>query len=296
MKRFGPLATLIGILFTIGATQLAQAQEAYVLRDTTSLPAPAKGKARLLVSRERLLDQGLKPEFVFLDGKPFGMLPPRTASTGEVAPGWHRVWLGRGASAEAWFYAEAGGRYLVRLREEAIDGTWRSDMIRDSRDGYLELTQAKGMKLAVTTESGYATIQRNLKKLKPNAKADSTARAKALAAARLPIVIKGAWYDDLVNPAQVPAAWELHGGTLTVDAKNVTFVRHDTTVVTIPRKSITLLRYGGIRSHRVNPWLYVYYKVDGSQHGAAFVDPASGKGTPSYNHLFTELEKTGELH
>jgi hypothetical protein len=246
MKRFQPMSVLACLAVCLALVTTAQAQEApYVLRDTTSLPPPSAGHARLLLSRERMLEQGLKPEYVFVDRTPFGQLPPRSASTGEITPGWHRIWLGRGATTEMWFEAVAGERYLVRLREALLDNNWRADLVRDSREGYRDFALGKGMKLAVTTTSGFGALRRNLEKLAPTAKADSLARGKAQSRAHLPIVIAEAWYRDLQGKTGPPSMYAQNPAKLTLDARSLTFKRADTTL-TIPRNSITTLRYGGM--------------------------------------------------
>jgi hypothetical protein len=79
MRKLSLLATL-ACMTAAAATAQAAAPPPYVLRDTTSFPPPAPGTARLVVARERLLDQGLKPEFVFVDRTPIGHLPRRRGS------------------------------------------------------------------------------------------------------------------------------------------------------------------------------------------------------------------------
>jgi hypothetical protein len=292
MKRFQPMSVFACLVVCLASATTAHAQEApYVLRDTTSLPPPAAGHARLLLSRERMLEQGLKPEFVFVDRAPFGMLPAKSASTGEITPGWHRIWLGRGSTGEMWFEAVAGERYLVRLREGLIDGSWHADLVRDSREGYADFALGKGMQLAVTTVSGVGALQRNLAKLVPTVKADSVARSKAQSRAHLPIAIVEAWYRDLQGKTGPSSSYDQKPGKLTLDATSLTFTRADTTI-SIPRSSITTLRYGGMKGDKYNPWLNVVFTMDGKERGAAFCDPGRGKGTESYNRLFAELEKT----
>jgi len=292
MKRSAPTVVVFCAAAVLAMVPAAHAQQAYVLRDTTAFPPPAAGRARLFVAREREFREGLKPEFIFVDGRPFGMLPPQTAATGEITPGWHRIWLGRGSNAQMWFEAAADARYLVRMREDMINGTWHADLVRDSRDGYRAFAKKKGLKLSVITRSGTETLQRNLNKLAPDAQADSIARADAQSRAQLPIVITDAWYADPSNPRQIPSEYDTHPGQLTVDAQALHFTRGDTTVVEIPRSSITLLRYGGMKHSSLNPWLLVYFKVNGSERGASFTDPARGQGSKSYNRIFNELEKT----
>src|SRR5262249_41560901 len=179
MRKLSPLATLVFIVLTIGATPPAHADADVVLRDTTSFPPPGSGMARLVVSRERRLRQDLKPEFVFVDRTPVGQLPQHSGVTAEVPAGLHRVWLGRGAGGgggggvERWVNMAAGGRYLVRLREVLYDGQWRADMIQDSREGYADFAVENGLKLAITTPAGMGSLQRNLEKVRFDPKADS---------------------------------------------------------------------------------------------------------------------------
>jgi hypothetical protein len=277
----------------LGIVDAALAQESpYVLRDTTSFPPPGAGMARVLVARERFMEQGLKPEFVYVDRTPIGLLPQKSAVTAEVPAGWHRVWLGRGAGAEVWIEMEAGGRYLVRLRENLNEGTWRADLVRDAGDGYADFAKEKGLKLAITSESGMGALTRNLEKKKPDANADSLARASAIAGAALPIRLAEAWYQDLLAPARVPMEYELHPGRLELDATTLRFVRGDTTAVEIPRESIEAVRYGGHRDNGPNPWIKIGYRIGGEEKAARFADTHRETATSSYNRLFAELQKS----
>ena len=277
----------------LGAALTAEAQNApYVLRDTTSLPPPAPGMARILVARERFLEQGLKPEFVYLDRTPLGMLPQKAAVTAEVPPGWHRVWLGRGARVELWMELEAGRGYLIRLRENLNEGTWRADLVRDASAGYGEFAKEKGLKLAITGESGFGALKRDLEKRKTDPKADSLARERAKTGGALPIRFAEAWYQDLLAPARVPMEYEHHPGRLELDATTLRFVRGDTTAVEIPRASIEMIRYGGHRDNRPNPWIKIGYRVNGEERAAMFAELRPETATASYNRLFAELEKS----
>jgi hypothetical protein len=292
MKRYLPMSMFACLALCLALVTTAHAQEPpYVLRDTTSLPPTSAGHARLLISREGVLGQGMKPEFVFIDRKPFGMLPPKSALTAEITPGWHRIWFGRGATADTWLEVAAGGRYLLRLREDLIEDNWRSDLVLDSPEGYKDFAIGKGMKLALTTKSGYGALQRNLAKLAQPAHADSTALATAKSRAQVPIMIAEAWYRDLQGKYG-PPEYEQNPGKLTLDAEALRYTRADTTVIAIPRAAITMLRYGGMKGDRYSPWLNVVFMVEGKERGAAFCDPARGKSTESYNRLFAELEKT----
>jgi hypothetical protein len=292
LKRVLLLATAL-CAAGLGTVGTANAQNApYVLRDTTSFPPPAAGMARLVVARERFLEQGLKPEFVYVDRTPIGMLPQKAAVTAEVPAGWHRVWFGRGANIEVWLEMEAGGRYLVRLRENLSEGTWRADLVRDAGDGYADFAKEKGIKLAITSESGMGSLTRDLEKRKSDAKSDSLARDRAKTQATLPIRFAEAWYQDLLSPSRVPMEYELNPGRLEVDGTTLKFVRGDTTAVEIPRESIEVVRYGGHRDNRPNPWIKIGYRVGGEERAAMFADIRREAATASYNALFAELQKS----
>jgi hypothetical protein len=292
MKRYLPMSMFACLALCLALVTTAHAQEPpYVLRDTTSLPPTSAGHARLLISREGVLGQGMKPEFVFIDRKPFGMLPPKSALTAEITPGWHHIWFGRGATADLWIELAAGGRYLLRMREDLIEDNWRSDLVFDSPEGYKDFALGKGMKVAVTTKSGYGALERNLAKHAKTPAADSTALATAKSHAQVPIVIAEAWCRDLQGKTG-PPMYEQMPGRLTLDAMALRYTRADTTVLAIPRSAITMLRYGGMKGDKYNPWLNIVFMVNGSERGAAFCDPGRGKGTESYNRLFVELEKT----
>src|SRR5262249_23150571 len=187
MRKLSPLATLVFIVLTIGATPPAHADADVVLRDTTSFPPPAAGTARLVVARERRLRQDLKPEFVYVDRTPVGQLPQHSGVTAEVPAGLHKIWLGRGAGVETWVNVAAGGRYLVRLRELLYDGQWGADMTQDSPEGYADFAVTNGLKLAITSPAGMGSLQRDLEKVKFDPRADSLTRLKVLARMSPPI-------------------------------------------------------------------------------------------------------------
>src|SRR5262245_42330995 len=149
MKKLILLAVLALLASLAGVASAAKSAEPpYVLRDTIAFLLPDSGMARLVVSRERTIEQSRKPEFVFVDGTPAGMLPQKTGLTALVPAGMHRVWLGRGVGAEVWIPMAPGGRYLVRMREAMIEGAWRADLVLDGREGYAEFARKKGLKLA----------------------------------------------------------------------------------------------------------------------------------------------------
>src|SRR5262245_4028369 len=240
MKLVTALCALACLAMGLAPSAFAASQQrGYMLRDTSSLPPPAAGQARLLVARDMVIRQDMKPEFVFVDRTPAGMLPQRSAVTIEVPAGWHRVWPGRGSSVGVWMEFVPDGRYLLRLRETAVSGAWRGDLVRENREGYAEFALSKGMKLAVMDDAGKGALERNLKSpSKSQLKQDSLALTQAKANAVLPIVIQEAWYLSLPSDAH-PGEWQNNPGTLTLDEKSLRFVRADTLVVEIPRHRVT---------------------------------------------------------
>jgi hypothetical protein len=268
----------------------AFAQKGFVLRDTTALPPPAAGMARLVVARDMAPTEYLKPEFVFVDSTPVGVMPQRTAVTTEVPAGWHRVWLGRGSKAEVWMEFVPDGRYLLRLREIFSGGTWRGDLVRESGEGYAEFALNREMKLAVMDARGKQDLEKDLKKVVR--KWDPQAREKATASAALPIVIQEAWFLPIPSDAD-PGTWQNHTGVLTLDGKSLRFVRADTLVVEIPRESMTNVRFGNMKGGLPNPWIKVGFREDMLDKGATFADATSiaPTATQSYNRLFAEIEK-----
>jgi hypothetical protein len=101
-----PTALCVGAIAALGITGTALAapaqKDGYLLRDTTALPPPAAGMARLVIARDMRVLEVLREEYVFCDRTPLGLLAQKTAIAVEVPPGWHRVWLGRGRSASVW--------------------------------------------------------------------------------------------------------------------------------------------------------------------------------------------------
>jgi hypothetical protein len=283
-------------LFLLAAASLipaaASAQSPYTLRDTTSFPPPKEGMARLLVARERFIDQGLKPEFVVIDTTAIGQLPQKSGVAAEIPAGWHRLWLARGTKAGMWMEFAPGGRYLIRLRENVSDmGGWRADLVRDDRDGYAEFAVSKGMQLAVATQAGLDAIRRDIKKRMPTAKTVASERDKAQKAAQLPIVIEEAWYLDLLDESDKAQEFEQHLGKLTLDATVLKYTRDDGVVVEIPRSTISEVRYGGHRRNMPNPWIKIAYTADGAEKAVAFAATDANIATGEYNRLFAELEK-----
>lgn len=272
-------------------TFAAKQQDGYMLRDTTSLPPPATGMARLVVARDMRILEVWDPEYVFVDGTPLGILPQRTAVTTEIAAGWHRVWLGRGRSAAVWMEAVPDGRYLLRLRELMSAGDWHGDLVRESGEGYAAFALSKDMKLAVMDARGTDKLMRDLGKASDSKqKRDSTALAQAMAKAALPIVVKEAWY--LPFPSDAGAnVWQTHTGTLTLDEKSLRYVRADTLVLEIPRANVTDVYFGSQKGATENPWIKVGYKEDSLDKGATFADANLPTSAENYNRLFAELTK-----
>lgn len=283
---------VLACVATLSGTALAGAQKrGYMLRDTTSLPPPAAGKARLLVARDMTVTQEFKPEMVFADHAPVGLLPQKAAVTAEIDPGWHRVWLGRGGNAEVWMNFEAGQGYLLRLREIGSEGYWAGDLVRESSEGYSGFAVGRGMKLAVMDERGRGALERNLgKPSNKDALKDSTARARAIELSKLPIEVKEAWY--LPFPSEVaPSDYQNKPGRLTLDEKSLRFTRGDSTVIEIPRADITSIRFGSQRGGGSQPWIKLGYKFQGNEIGAIFADTKVDTATETYNRLFAELAK-----
>jgi len=267
-------------------------QRGYMLRDTTSLPLPPAGKARLVVARDMRIMEDLKPEFVYVDRKPVGLMPQRTVVTALVDPGWHKVWLGRSSGAQIWMEFVPDGRYLLRVRETMSGETWRGDLVRETGEGYAQFALGKGMQISVLDSRGKDAMVRHLgKPANSTQKQDSLAREKAMANAVLPIVIKEAWYLPIPSDA-APGVWENNPGTLTLDEKSLRFVRGDTTVVEIPREKVTDVYFGSQKGNLENPWIKVGYKEGDLDLGANFADANLSTATDNYNRLFAELAKT----
>lgn len=274
-----------------GAHAATKQGRGYVLVDTTSLPLPAAGKARLVVSRDMRIMQDLKPEFVFVDRTPIGILPQLSAVHTEVDPGWHRVWLGRGSDIEVWMEFTAGQGYLLRLRETMGAVGWQGDLVRESGAGYKEFALGKEMKLSVMDDRGRGALERDLgKPKKSDAKKDSIARQNAIAQATLPILIPEAWYVPL--PSDLPASeYENDPGQLAIDDRSLRFTRGDSTVLEIPRADITEVYFGSQKAGRVNPWIKVGYRQNGEPREAGFCDAVLRTSTANYNRLFAEIAK-----
>ena len=288
------------VCITLATTTFAATQKrGYVLTDTTSLPPPADGTARLVDARDMTnISENLKPEFVLLDRTPVGLLPQRAAVTMEVPAGWHRVWLGRGASSPG-VYMEfvPDGRYLLRLRESVEGGTWRGDLVRENGSGYISFAKSRDMQLAIMDKKGRDALQRNIDKLTPDVWAkDSTARLDAIAKAKLPIVIKEAWYLPIANEDAPAGDWDNHPGTLTVDERSLRFARGDSVVVEIPRDSIQDVYFGSQRGGSENPWIKLGYTTAAGDQGVRFADASPSTATESYNRLFAELSKPRASH
>jgi hypothetical protein len=283
-------ACLLPVL-TTSAPAAWQQKDGYTLRDTTSLPPPAAGMARLVVARDmRILDVA-DEEFVFLDRTPLGKLPQRTALATEVTPGWHRVWLGRGRSSQVWMEFAPGARYLLRLRERVTDNVWRGDLVRESGEGYAEFALGRGMKLAVLDKRGEQELLKDLGRRTPTAREDSTALAKARAGAALPIVIREAWYLPLPSD-ESSHLWMNSAGTLTLDATSLRYTRGDSLVLEIPRTSVTDVYFGAQKGNVENPWIKVGYRLGETPRSAGFADASLPTATENYNRLFAELART----
>jgi hypothetical protein len=290
--RTGLCLCAIAALGITGTAVAAPVQkDGYLLRDTTSLPPPAAGMARLVIARDMRVLEVLREEYVFCDRTPLGLLAQRSAIAVEVPPGWHRVWLGRGRSAAVWMEFVADGRYLLRLREQMVAGAWRGDLVREAAAGYAEFALGRGMQLSVMDARGTEKLQKDLGRPPANAaQKDSTARAEATAKAALPIVIKEAWY--LPIPSDAPASsWQSHTGTITLDDKSLRFVRADTLVIEIPRASVTDVNFGAQKGGAENPWIKVTYRENGEERGATFADAVTFASTETYNRLFAELAR-----
>jgi hypothetical protein len=291
MKKSSLFAVFVLLVSTAGVVPRASAQPDVVLRDTTGFPAPGPGMARLVIVRERQLRQDPKPEFVYVDRTPVGVILPKTGVTAIVPAGVHRVWLGRGLNVGAWVNAAPGGRYLLRMREVIANGTWYADFIIDSPEGYAEFAQQNGFKLAVSGPGSMGSLERNLQKVKNDPKADSLAKLRAIARATLPIQVAEVWYQDLDNPPSEPMEYEHHPGRLVVDESALRFSRGDTVALEIPRPAITGVRYGGSKDDRPNAWIKIGYTVAGAERRAAFTCTRGDSATIHYNRLFEELSK-----
>ena len=296
MKRSTVLAMFAFVWFVAGGVTPASAQPDVVLRDTTSFPPPDPGTARLVIVRERQLRQDPKPEFVYVDRTPIGVLQPKTGVTILVPAGMHKVWLGRGLKVSAWVNAAPDGRYLLRVREVISNGTWYADFVMDSSEGYSDFAQANGFKLAISGAGSMGSLQRDLQKVKNDPKADSLARTKALARSTLPIEVTEAWYRDLDAPATAPMEYEHHPGMLVLDDKALRLYRGDSVSVEIPRPSITSVRYGGTKDDRPNAWIKIGYTAGGTARAASFTTTRADSATMNYNRLFQELSKQPAAH
>lgn len=291
MKRL-----LVLCLFACLAAQPVPAapkqQRGYQLRDTTSLPPPATGMARLVVARDQQETRTLKPEFLFVDRTPLGMLAQKTAVAAEVGPGWHRVWLGRGSGAEVWMEFVPDGRYLLRLREGGSTGTWKGDLVRESADGYAKFALGKDMQLSVLDESGRGSLERDLETpTAETAMKDSTARARAIQLATLPITLAEAWYEPVPSDAP-PGEHEANVGTLRLDETSLRFMHGDSVVVEVQRAGIKEVRYGSQKGGKWNAWVKVSYRQDGISREVAFADAQLQTSTENYNRLFAELARS----
>ena len=291
MKKSSLLLVLVLLVSTLAHVTPAGAQPDVVLRDTTGFPAPGPGMARLVIVRERQLRQDPKPEFVYVDRTPVGVILPKTGVTVLVPAGMHKVWLGRGLKVATWVDAAADGRYLLRMREVIVNGTWYADFIMDSAEGYAEFAAANGFKLAVSGPGSMGSLERNLEKVKNDPKADSLAKQRAIARATPPIQVRETWYQDLDAPTREPMAYEHNPGKLVLDASALRFTRGDSVAVEIPRGSITGVRYGGTKDDRPNAWIKIGYTANGAERAAAFTCTTNDSATVHYNRLFTELSK-----
>ena len=291
-KKWSLLAALVLLVSSIGVVGTASAQPDVVLRDTTGFPAPGPGMARLVIVRERQLRQDPKPEFVYVDRTPVGMILPKTGVTAIVAAGMHKVWLGRGLNVATWVDAAPDGRYLLRMREVIVNGTWHADFIMDSAEGYADFATANGFKLAVSGPGSMGSLERNLQKMKNDPKADSLARERAIARATPPIQVAQAWYQDLDAPKEA-LEYERHPGKLVLDASALRFTLRDSVAVEIPRTAITTVRYGGTKNDLPNAWIKIGYTANGAERAAAFACTTQDSATVHYNRLFTELTKLG---
>jgi hypothetical protein len=254
--------------------------------------------ARLVVARDMSnISASLKPEFVYVDRVPVGMLPQKTAVTAEVTPGWHRVWLGRGSSAGVWMEFTPDGRYLLRLRETIRNGSWRGDLIREHTEGYGQFAVSRKMKLAVMDQAGHDALVRHLGHPSNATRSqDSTARQHAIASARLPIVIKEAWYQPIPDDDAHPGDWQNNPGVLTLDESSLRFARGDSVVLEIPRGSITDVFFGSQKGGVENPWVKIGFKQNDADKGATFADASLSSSTENYNRLFAELAKSAGPH
>jgi len=291
MKKSSLLLVFVLLMSTLAHITPAGAQPDVVLRDTTGFPAPGPGMARLVIVRERQLRQDPKPEFVYVDRTPVGVILPKTGVTVLVPAGMHKVWLGRGLKVATWVDAAAEGRYLLRMREVIVNGTWYAGFILDSPEGYAEFATANGFKLAVSGPGSMGSLERNLQKVKNDPKADSLAKQRAIARATPPIQVAEVWYQDLDAPPREPMEYEHHSGRLVLDDAALRFTRGDSVAVEIPRGSITSARYGGTKDDRPNAWIKIGYTANGAERAAAFTCTTNDSATVHYNRLFTELSK-----
>jgi hypothetical protein len=293
MKRLAALCLLAIVASGASTVTFAagEQKDGYMLRDTTGLPPPATGMARLVIARDMRVLEILREEYVFCDRTPLGLLAQKTAIATEIPPGWHRVWLGRGRSASVWMEFVPDGRYLLRLREQMVAGAWRGDLVREAGTGYAEFALGRGMQLAVMDARGRQKLLKDLGHAPADsARRDSSAVAQAMARAALPIVIKEAWYLPL--PSDAPASqWQSHTGTITLDDKSLRFVRADTLVIEIPRASVTDVYFGAQKGGAESPWIKVSYKENGTEREATFADAVAFTSTDNYNRLFAELAR-----
>ena len=291
MKKSSLFAAFVLLVSTLACVAPAAAQPDVVLRDTTGFPAPGPGMARLVIVRERHLRQDPKPEFVYVDRTPVGVILPKTGVTAIVPAGMHKVWLGRGLNVSTWVNAAPDGRYLLRMREVIVNGTWYADFVMDSPEGYADFAAANGFKLALSGPGSMGSLERNLEKVKNDPKADSLARMRAIARATPPIQVKDAWYQDLDNPPKQSMEYEHNSGKLVLDAAALRFTRGDTVAVEIPRNAITSVRYGGTKNDLPNAWIKIGYTANGAERAAAFTCTTNDSATVHYNRLFQELTK-----
>src|SRR5262245_54942677 len=294
MKKSSLVVALVLLVSNMAFVVPAGAQPDVVLRDTTGFPAPDPGMARIVVVRERQLRQDPKPEFVYVDRTPVGVIQPKTGVTVLVPAGMHKVWLGRGLNVATWVNAAAGGRYLLRMREVIVNGTWYADFIMDSAEGYADFAVANGFKLAVSGPGSMGSLERNLQKVKNDPKADSLARERAIARATPPIQVTEMWYQDLEAPPANPLVYEHSPGRLVLDDAALRFTRGDTLALDIPRSTITAVRYGGTKDDRPNAWIKIAYTENGVAHAVAFTCTRNDSATVNYNRLFSELTKQGQ--
>lgn len=287
IRRIAPvLALFAAFLVSADAAPAASRDKRFAFTDTKPDLAPPASAGHLVLVREQIVRKNpMPPERLYLDARPLGYLPQRGVVVAEVGPGLHRLEGVLGCPPLV-FEIGPGERVLLRLREvideqDAVRARW----LLEDPDFAGDLIDQMELLNVQVTPRGLEELARRWRTVDVAMRADSILAPQAPGAA---LVIPEAWFEHPLDPLNWRRDFSTYSGRLEIGAREITYAmdrRNRDVRVAIPIADVVGLRFGGIRSAGVAPWLDLFYRSEGQTLRASFAD-AGPEPEAGYNRMF----------